>query len=72
MAVLPPLALLDTDDAERAVDMLDLEPDHLAGAQAAALAETEQRADLEIAGDGEQAPRLVLAHHQRYLLRLTM
>jgi hypothetical protein len=51
--------------------MLDLQPDHLAGAQAAAIAETEQRADLEVAGDGQQAPRLVRAHHQRYLLRLT-
>ena len=51
--------------------MLDLEPDDLAGAQAAAITETEQRADLEIAGDGQQAPRLVRAHHQWYLLRLT-
>src|SRR6202047_1155487 len=51
--------------------MFDLEPDYLAGAQAAAVAETEQRADLEVAGDGQQAPRLVRAHHQRYLLRLT-
>src|SRR6516165_7337923 len=40
-------------------------------AQAAAIAETEQRADLEVAGDSQQAPRLVRAHHQRYLLRLT-
>src|SRR5215471_2863582 len=37
----------------------------------ATIAETEQRADLEAAGDGEQAPRLVRAHHQRDLLRLT-
>src|SRR4029077_15389725 len=51
--------------------MLDLQPDHLAGAQAAAIAETGQGADLEIAGDSQQAPRLVRAHHQRYLLRLT-
>jgi hypothetical protein len=51
--------------------MLDLQPDHLAGAQAAAIAETEQGADLEVAGDGQQAPRLVRAHHRRYLLRLT-
>ena len=51
--------------------MLDLQPDHLAGAQAAAIAQTEQRADLEVAGDGQQAPRLVRAQHQRYLLRLT-
>ena len=51
--------------------MLDLQPDHFAGAQAATIAETEQRADLEAAGDGEQAPRLVRAHHQWDLLRLT-
>src|SRR6202040_2222828 len=44
---------------------------YLAGAQATAIAETEQRADLEVAGDGQQAPRLVRADHQRYLLRLT-
>src|SRR5215471_7401296 len=50
--------------------MLDLEPDHLAGAQAAAVAETEQGADLEVAGDGEQATRLVRAHYLRDLLRL--
>jgi hypothetical protein len=50
--------------------MLDLQPDHLAGAQAAAIAETEQRADLEIAGDGQQPLRLVRAHHQRDLLGL--
>src|ERR1700682_1181410 len=51
--------------------MLDLEPHHLAGAQAAAIAEAEQETGLEAAGDGQQAPRLVLAHHQRNLLRLT-
>src|SRR6516164_983832 len=31
------LGLLDPNDLLRAVDMLDLEPDHLAGAQAAAV-----------------------------------
>src|SRR5580693_2166821 len=71
IAVLSAFGLLDANDLLRAVDMLDLEPDHLAGAQAAAIAETEQRADLEVAGDGQQAPRLVRAHHQRYLLGLT-
>ena len=55
----------------RAVDMLDLQPDHLAGAQPAAIAETEQDAGLEARGDGQQAPRLVRAHHLRNLLRLT-
>src|SRR6202049_1916627 len=71
IAVLAALGLLDANDLLRAVDMLDLEPDHLAGAQPAAIAETEQCASLEAAGDGQQAPRLVLAHHQRDLLRLT-
>src|SRR6202171_1442745 len=70
IAVLAALGLLDANDLLRAVDMLDLEPDHLAGAQPAAIAETEQCASLEAAGDGQQAPRLVLAHHQRDLLRL--
>src|SRR6266516_7690350 len=71
IAVLAALGLLDPNDLLRAVDMLDLQPDHLAGTQATAIAETEQHADLEAAGDGEQAPGLVLAHHQRDLLRLT-
>src|SRR5881397_1382409 len=59
IAVLAALGLLDPNDLLRAVDVLDLQPDHLAGAQAAAVAET------------EQPPGLVLAHHQRNLLRLT-
>src|SRR5262245_50145668 len=50
--------------------MLDLQPHHFASAQTTAIAETEQCADLEVAGDGQQAPRLILAHHQRNLLRL--
>src|ERR1700720_2573353 len=70
IAVLAALGLLDANDLLRAVDMLDLEPHHLAGAQPAAIAETEQEAGLEAAGDGEQTPRLILAHHQRDLLRL--
>src|SRR5258706_4822906 len=65
------LRLLDPNDLLRAVDVLDLQPDHLAGAQAAAIAETEQYTHLEAARDREQAPGLVLAHHQRNLLRLT-
>src|SRR6202158_1582054 len=71
IAVLAAFGLLDPNDLLRAVDMLDLQPDHLAGAQAAAVAQTEQGADLEVGGDGQQAPRFVPAHHQRYLLRLT-
>ncbi len=71
MPILAALRLLDANDALRLVDMLDLQPDHLARAQTAAIAETEQHADLEAAGDGQQPPRLVPAHHQRDLLRLT-
>src|SRR6202521_1189734 len=71
IAVLAALGLLDPNDLLRAVDVLDLQPDHLAGAQAAAVAETEQYAHLEAARDREQAPGLVLAHHQRNLPRLT-
>ena len=71
MPILAALGLLDANDALRPVDILDLQPHHLAGAQAAAIAETEQCADLEAAGDGEQTPRLVRAHHQRDLLRFT-
>src|SRR5271154_1529111 len=71
IAVLAALRLLDPNDLLRAVDMLDLQPDHLAGTQAAAIAETEQHANLEAACDSQQAPGLVLAHHQRNLLGLT-
>ena len=71
MAILAALGLLDANDLLRLVDMLDLQPDHFARAQAAAIAETKQHADLEAACDGQQTPRLVRAHHQRNLLGLT-
>ncbi len=70
VAVLAALGLLDPNNLLRLVDMLDLQSDHLAGAQAAAIAETKQGADLEVVGDGEQPPRLVRAHHQWDLLGL--
>src|ERR1019366_4277549 len=70
IAVLAAFGLLNPNDPLRTVDVLDLQPDHLAGAKAAAIAEAEQRADLEIARDGQQTPRLVRAHHLRNLLRL--
>src|SRR5450432_3527443 len=57
IAVLAALGLLDPNDLLRAVDVLNLQPDHLAGAQAAAIAETEQHADLEAAGHRQQPPR---------------
>src|SRR4029453_15295376 len=71
VAVLAALRLLDPNDGLCPVDMLDLQPHHLAGAQAAAIAETEQNTGLEARGHGQQTPRLILAHHQRDLLRLT-
>ena len=46
MAILAALGLLNANDPLRAVDTLDLQPDHLASAQAAAIAETEQHARL--------------------------
>src|ERR1035437_10377567 len=55
IAVLAALGLLDPNDLLRAVDVLDLQPDHLPGAQAAAIAETEQYAHLEAARDRKQA-----------------
>src|SRR5665213_1229903 len=51
IAILAALGLLDANDLLRGVDMLDLESDHLARAQPAAIAETEQDAGLEAAGD---------------------
>src|SRR5450631_2447097 len=68
--ILAALGLLDANNPLRLVDMLDLQPDHLAGAQATTIAETERHAGLEARGDGQQATRLVRAHHLRYLLRL--
>jgi len=70
IAVLAALGLLDANDLLRTVDMFDLQPDHLASAQPAAIAKTEQKASLEAAGDGQQALRLIRTHHQRNLLRL--
>ena len=50
--------------------MLDLEANHLAGAQAAAIAETEHHPDLEGPGHRQQPFGLVRAHDERQLLRL--
>ena len=57
--------LLDANDLLRAVDMLDLQPHHLPGAQSAAISEAEQDLDFEAAGDGQWPARLVGAHHLR-------
>src|SRR5271169_1545403 len=70
IAILATLGLLDPDDVLRPVDMLDLQPDYLAGTQAAAIAKAERHAGLEARGNGQQPTRLVRAHHLRNLLRL--
>ena len=49
--------------------MLDLEPHHLACAQAAAVAETEHHARLQTVGNRQQALGFIRAYHQGYLLR---
>src|SRR5512145_1299283 len=69
VAVLAALRLLHANDLLRAVDMLDLEPHHLAGAQAAAVAQTEHHASLEAVGNRQQPLRFIRAYHQWNLLR---
>ena len=48
VAVLAPFGLHDTDDVLGAVDVADPEPDHLAGAQATAIAERESAWTFEV------------------------
>src|SRR5205823_14233228 len=64
VAVLAALRLLHPNDLLCAVDMLDLEPHHLAGAQAAAVAETEHHASLEAVGNRQQPLRFIRTYHQ--------
>lgn len=63
--------MLDPNDALRAVDVGGPQSHHLSGPQAATVRKAEQHAGLEARGHGQQTPRLILAHHQRDLLRLT-
>jgi hypothetical protein len=59
--------LLDANDLLRAVDMLDLQADHVAGTQAAPMAKTECCAGPEARGNGQHATRLVRTHYLRNL-----
>src|SRR5207344_2319567 len=70
IAILAALGLLDPNDLLRAVDMLDLQSDHFAGAQAAAIAEAQHDAGLEARRNRQQATRLVRTHHLWDLLGL--
>src|SRR5262249_19035938 len=71
VAVLAAFGLLNANDLLRAVDVFDLQPDHLAGTQAATIAKAEQHADFEGLSDCQQALRLVRAHHLWNFLWLT-
>src|SRR5262249_26967332 len=68
--VLAPFRLYDPDDHLRAVDVTIFEPDNLAGAKPAAIAQGEHHLIPEAAGHGKQSLRLVWAHGERQLLRL--
>jgi hypothetical protein len=70
IAILAALGLLDSNDLLRAVDMLDLQPYHFAGTQAATIAKAQHDARLEAGGNSQNATRLVRAHHLRNRLRL--
>jgi hypothetical protein len=69
VAVLAPFCLDDADDVLGAVDIADLEPHHLAGAQATAVGQRQHGPQLDVRRHRQQAPDLVLAHHHRDLLR---
>src|SRR5882672_12370652 len=56
--ILAALGLLDANNPLRLVDMLDLQPNHFAGTQAAPIAKTECHAGLEARGNGQHATRL--------------
>ena len=58
------------DDHLRAVDVAGAQPNDLARAQPAAIAERQHDVHLEIARHGEQPLGLLRAHHQWQLLRL--
>src|SRR5437588_6756666 len=69
VAVLAALRLLHANDLLRAVDMLDLEPHYLAGAQSTAVAETEHHASLDTVGNRQQPLHFIRTYHQGNLLR---
>src|SRR5215472_15106758 len=70
VAILATLPLHDADDHLRAVDVAGTQPNDLARAPPAAVAERQHDVHLEIARHGEQPLGLLRAHHQRQLLRL--
>src|ERR1051326_3406545 len=72
VAILVALALLDPDDHPLAVDVGDLERDHLAGAQARPIAHAQSRLVLEPGCGIEEARNLFRAEHHWQLARLAI
>ena len=70
VAVLAALALLDPDDHPGAVDVGDLERDHLGGAQARAIGHAQRRPVLEARRRFQQARDLLRAQHDGQLAGL--
>jgi hypothetical protein len=70
VTVLAALALLYADDHPRAVNVVDLERDHLGGAQAGAIGHAQRRLVLEPGCGFEQARHLLGAENHRQLARL--
>ncbi len=70
VAVLAALALLDPNDHARAVDIGDLERDHLGGAQARAIGDAQRRPILEAWRSFQEARHFLRAQNRRQLARL--
>ena len=70
IAILASFGLDDADDALGTVDIAHPEANDLAGAQAAAVPQSKDNANLEAPRHRQQAPGLVRAHDDRDLLRL--
>src|SRR5207248_8109558 len=70
VTVLAAFALLDADDHPLAVDVGDLERDHLSGAQAGAIGYAQRRLVLEPGCRIEQPRHFLGAQHHRQLARL--
>ena len=68
--VLAALALLDADDAERLIEVADLQLDGLADTQTCAVADREQHTRLQVAGHREQPRRFLAAQDLRDPRRL--
>src|SRR5271157_4047627 len=69
-AILLALGLLDTNDAKRGVDVLHFQLHDLADAKPGAVADAEQRADLQLARHHQKTLRLASAQNLGDLLRL--